>query len=694
MTRAVALAVVLLAAAVGPSGRASAQDSTGVTARLAAQTLLVRADETASVVLDVAGTLPEDTEISVVVHNRLPASRDGFRQAADGDIPTAAFRLLTTQLADVPRDAAGRLNISIPTTSKRGSSTGTTIPLRTPGVYPVDIRIRSGERNDEIARVVTFLVRLPDQPVDAPMRLALVMPVTGSPPLRPDGSVAIDPAVRARLQTLADLLATDPALALSVQIQPELLEALARTGVPTDDELRARLLAGLSGRQTLPATYVAMDPTAALAAGLGDELVKQLRRGEDVLADQVGAASAERSIWTAAAGLDGSALTSLRDLGFRQLVVPAIAVERGDIPDTRPASLATPQAGSPLSVAVADAGLSEAFGSHADPVRDAYLWLAELALVALEPDDTRADLPTSPRGLVVLPTGWVPDAAFLGTLLTGLRSNPLVVPVTVAQLFEQVAPAVNQDGGPVERVLAPTSPQDLRSYADALARARNDLASYGSMLPPTSPMSGRLGQLLDVSPSSELDAAGRTEYLAAVDAELDSLRRAVDPVAARTVTLAGRTTELPLTITSRSDDPLQVKVRLSSSKLAFPEGDELLVMLTGGAAQVRVPVEARTSGTFPVNIELLTPVGDLPVAPATQLTVRSTGLSGLGLALSVGALLVLALWWFRHVRKARRRRRASVASERHPSTGALPVDTHLDGALDAAESSRPAGAGH
>jgi len=57
------------------------------------------------------------------------------------------------------------------------------------------------------------------------------------------------------------------------------------------------------------------------------------------------------------------------------------------------------------------------------------------------------------------------------------------------------------------------------------------------------------------------------------------------------------------------------------------------------------------------------------IAPSSQLTVRSTGLSGLGLALSVGALLVLALWWTRHVLSTRRAKQATVAALDHPSTG-------------------------
>ena len=49
---------------------------------------------------------------------------------------------------------------------------------------------------------------------------------------------------------------------------------------------------------------------------------------------------------------------------------------------------------------------------------------------------------------------------------------------------------------------------------------------------------------------------------------------------------------------------------------------------------------------------------------------RSTGLSGLGLALSVGALLVLALWWTRHVLRltAEAQARSPAAAIDHPST--------------------------
>jgi hypothetical protein len=318
----------------------------------------------------------------------------------------------------------------------------------------------------------------------------------------------------------------------------------------------------------------------------------------------------------------------------------------------------------PLVAGVDDVALSSSFTVHAEPRRAAYAWLAEVALLAL----SGAEAGDGPAGVVIQPETWGADPAFFATVLGGLSANPLVRPVTATQYFEQVPAATEAAGAPMERALAPADPEDLSTYAGQRARSQLDLVSFGSMVGPTNTLPAELDQLLWVSPARDLAPDQRAAYLAAVDDQLADLRRSVDPVPARTITLAGRTTDLPLTLTSRAEEPLQVKVRLRSSKLSFPEGNERIVTITDGVAPVRVPVEARASGTFPVMIDVLTPVGDQVVAPSSQLTVRSTGLSGLGLALSVGALLVLALWWGRHVLTARRTKRNERATLGHPSS--------------------------
>ncbi|MDZ4827790.1 MAG: hypothetical protein SGJ13_15200, partial [Actinomycetota bacterium] len=104
--------------------------------------------------------------------------------------------------------------------------------------------------------------------------------------------------------------------------------------------------------------------------------------------------------------------------------------------------------------------------------------------------------------------------------------------------------------------------------------------------------------------------------------------------------------------------PVRVRVNLDSTKLLFPDGDEFVLDLPEGNSVERFAVEARTSGTFTMTVTLTTEDGRLPIGAPTRVTVRSAVFSGVGAALTVGALIFLALWWGNHFRKARRARAA------------------------------------
>ena len=66
-----------------------------------------------------------------------------------------------------------------------------------------------------------------------------------------------------------------------------------------------------------------------------------------------------------------------------------------------------------------------------------------------------------------------------------------------------------------------------------------------------------------------------------------------------------------------------------------------------------VPAVARTNGSFPVIVRLITPEGALDVAPTVTITARVTAVAGLGQLISISLLLVLLAWWWSHRRKAR-----------------------------------------
>jgi hypothetical protein len=65
-----------------------------------------------------------------------------------------------------------------------------------------------------------------------------------------------------------------------------------------------------------------------------------------------------------------------------------------------------------------------------------------------------------------------------------------------------------------------------------------------------------------------------------------------------------------------------------------------------------IEVRSRTSGAFPFEVEVTSPDGELALA-TTRYSVRSTAVSGVGLALSIGAGVFLVVWWARHWRASR-----------------------------------------
>jgi hypothetical protein len=294
-----------------------------------------------------------------------------------------------------------------------------------------------------------------------------------------------------------------------------------------------------------------------------------------------------------------------------------------------------------------------------------YQILAELTAIVL----SNPDASPQGRGIVIAPDRSGPlDRTVLGTVLSGLSSNPYLHATTLDDWFRTVPRAAAPAPGTPARALTPTPAPDLTEYATGLGLTRLSLASLASMLRPDNPLPDDLERFLRVASSSDLDPAQRQAYLDVVNGRLNDLRDPIDDIPKRKITLAGRSSEIPLTLHRRLPYPVTVIVRLSSSKLRFPKGD-LVVRLDDETVQQRVPVEARANGTFPLEIEILTPAGDaLPEAQAT-LTVQATALSGFGAVITGGGLLVLVMWWARHLRRRRRARGA----RRHPSNGIAPA---------------------
>src|ERR671919_17887 len=178
----------------------------------------------------------------------------------------------------------------------------------------------------------------------------------------------------------------------------------------------------------------------------------------------------------------------------------------------------------------------------------------------------------------------------------------------------------------------------------------------------------------------------RAAFVERVTGELDSLEGAVVLPDAFRITLTSRTSTVPVNIINNLDRPLRVRIEFDSAQLDFLDGDFITQDLPPGATRLDVRVRALTSGAFTMGITVLTPDSSLEL-DQTTFDIRSTAVTGVGLVLSVGAGLFLAVWWARHWRNSRRSRHLMPAGE-PPTVPAGGVVTVGDGSETALSPSR------
>ena len=170
-------------------------------------------------------------------------------------------------------------------------------------------------------------------------------------------------------------------------------------------------------------------------------------------------------------------------------------------------------------------------------------------------------------------------------------------------------------------------------------------------------------QLLTAN-SADLRSSRQRTYVSGVDKILDhELSRIQTP--AGSIRLTARSGEIPVTFRNGTGYPVHVVVTVRSDKLEFPGGaaaghpaNEVTrkLDLLRRNETARFAVQTRASGAFPLLVTMQSPDGSLIVSH-TQITVRSTAASGVGLLLSAAAGLFLLIWWGRHVLHGRRARR-------------------------------------
>lgn len=522
---------------------------------------------------------------------------------------------------------------------------GSTVQIVEPGVHPVVISLL-GPGGDVLDEIRTPLVRLgdEDQEWEAP-NLAVLLDVAAAPSLQPDGTRSIEAGELRRIARVGDLLEAHPDLDLSVAAVPDTIDALGTLAEPA----AAELLAQLAEVDLLSVPYLPVPVGSLVEEDLGGLVAPLVDRGDALLADRLGAEPA-RGPWTGTAELGPEGARLLAGMGFDSVVVEGARGDDGEDPDAlveagpRPVEGAGALAGMVVDLALSEA-LADGIGDDPDA---AHVALARLLLspVTPAPDEDEDD---EGRPVVLVRPGQLHADSVLAGLLA-LLDDP-AAPVRTGGLG-LVGTLVAEGSAPVERTGA-TGP-DLGDIADRVLAITGQLDSYQELIGPQSSRADDMRLQAATALATTTPAPRRDAAMDTVEEVLGSAFGSVRLSGERNLNLTSRRGTLPVTVENANPFPVDVVIRSTSDRLRFPDGEDLPVTVEAGdALRVDVPVEALATGSVPVSVALWTPDGSIRL-DGRQLNVRSTAISGVGLLLSLGALVVLVVWWIRSWRRTRR----------------------------------------
>jgi hypothetical protein len=617
--------------------------------------------------LAVTASHEADESLAVIVYGKLFA-RSQFQAAVDGDVYGPYYQgpgagNTPVPLDDLADDPAGGVDVDIPVEAPSGG-----LSFTTTGVYPVQAFLQ--ENGVRVGPTLTTFIVYVGKDASTLRRLdtVLVVPVAAKVSISQTGVPGPVPA------TSASTLEADAAqlslwhVPVTIRAEPATVLSLAEGGAAGKTAVGELREALAGGDELLPTTRLPVDLGALVSAGLAGDVREELSSGIASLGRTLGQTPSP-STWAFSGGVNTATMATLAGLGARQVAVPdadlsGLPPATVDLTFSLPTELAVQE--KTLRVMGADAELSARSVQASTPGQTALVAnqvLAELAMVDLEaPGHLRGIVVAPPPGAVLVP-------GFLSVVLAGLHANPLLDAVALAQMFRDLSVATQANGRPLVRQLEGQSVAALGG-TDLLATARATVSADAELYGASYPLVGSLDQELEVSLAAAFSVPQRAALIGGAlrGAEFALTKVRLPP--SSSITLTSRQGRLPLTLLSSAGTPVRVLLTLTSDQLSFvdarfgsvgscrpvsPGSENCELTLSRSTTTLQVPVVVRTSGAFPLALELATPSGSEEIASGTD-TVRSTAISDVGLVLMVSAALFLAVWWARNARHGRRAR--------------------------------------
>lgn len=643
-----AAALALAAPAPGGAQVAPEAPTAGPTMTLVDQPIAVAPDGDFSVFLQVDDA-PTATDIVVDIYDAVqPGERVGPEPPGG---PEARFPVQALPAANGNAPRTTLFTIALYPDGQPNPDPAWGWEIDEPGVYPVRVRLVDDDGN-RLQTLMTSLIRLPEagQQVNrtsAALLVGIHRPPPDDPAERAETATA-DGSVLEQLDPLLGVLATHPALPATFSITPDTLARIGGDEDAAEELARLRDELAADDRSVLDAPYVDVNTASLVSAGLADNLTLQRDFGRQTITELL--EEPLTGTWQLRNRVDEAALAQLRTRGITRTLLPGDALA-GGAGVLAPVDL--PSGGGTTRAAAQSTDFVLGLDPQGDPVLAAHRLLARLAATGAGPTGHAAVVVTvEPAIASDTSLQIVADALTVGT--------PFFDTTDVAGILD-AQPAV---GAPA---LTPVTNPGLGTYPATYQRSSSALASYQSMVGGRRELITPHELTLTVSASQDLPLAQRRDDAASVSTALAVPFNAIDTPAKDKVTLGADDASFPLPIESGLDYNVKVVIELEGNdRVRFPE-DRVEQLLKPGNNQVLIRVQTRAAGDTPVRITVRSP-DDGVILAESRYTIRSTAVSGVGIVLTAGAALFLAVWWGRHWRRARAARHAD------PETTAEPAD--------------------
>ena len=527
------------------------------------------------------------------------------------------------------------------------------------GVYPLVVELLN-PGGMAAAALHTHVLMIPDEGAGVgPMPVALVIDLEAPVAHSPDASARIDQDGLSRALAAAEALAGAPEVPVTVEIDPQLFDALGRIG---ETAAIATLQAAAAGNETLLAPWTPLDVAGWVSAGRADVVLDGFARARTALEAvgiKAGAVSrvgpnrpAATAAWLASA------------VGAAGFVIDGGSSDPAGSESDRARFVAGPD-GSRLPAVEADHTLAallaasgpetSSTGIGADDDLSVHHFLAELWRMALAGEN---------GPMVILPPSL--DGPVVEAVLAGIsaESAGLLQPLTAGALLETLSP---------DRPIEPEEPGGAEAApmppgAERRAEVEQRLRAYESFVAPDDSAAAFLRDLVAAAADRRLTEAGRAELLNAVEQQATAGMGGIELLDRGRITITGRAADFPLTLMNGQSLPVTVALELISEEVDFPQGRRQLASLEPGRNEVLIRVEARSSGDSALDVVVATPEGGIVLDRGTA-RMRSVGRANWGLMILAAAAAGLAAWWARTVRRQRRRPGGGAATVAGTETG-------------------------